>query len=164
VHRALLLSTLVLAACACSKASSHTDDGPESEAKPPRQPVKARVHITGADGEDHAVDVEVVRSEAEVRKGLMWRKQLDADAGMLFFMGEVDVHTFWMKNTYISLDMIFITEDMHVAGIVENTPPLNEEQQYVDTPSLYVLEVNAGWSKKHQVGAGARVSFENIKM
>ena len=125
--------------------------------------MKARVHLTGADGADHAVEVEVVRSEAEVRKGLMWRKQLDPDAGMLFFMGETDVQTFWMKNTYISLDMIFITEDMHVAGIVENTTPLSEEQRYVETPSMYVLEVNAGWSKKHQIGEGARVTFENIK-
>ena len=162
MHRALLLSTLVLAACACSKASSGPDDGPDPKARTPREPVSARVHLTGADGADHAVTVEVVRKEAELRKGLMDRKHLDPDAGMLFFMGEVDVHTFWMKNTYIPLDMIFVTRDMVVAGVVENAEPRTLDSRSVDRESRYVVEVNAGFARAHGIGEGTPVRFENV--
>jgi uncharacterized membrane protein (UPF0127 family) len=163
LYRALPLLAIVLAACACEQKRAAGGDGTE-ENPPPRAQVSARVHITGSDGADHAVRVEVVRTEAEVHKGLMYRKHLDADGGMLFFMGVEEQQTFWMKNTYISLDMIFITSDMHVAGVSANTVPLSEELSFVDKPSLYVLEVNAGWAKANGVGEGARVSFENIRV
>ena len=157
-----LLLPLVLAACACQKASSHPDED-QASTTPHPPPAMPRVHLAGADGADHAVTVEVVRKEAELERGLMYRKQLDPDAGMLFMMGEEKDHTFWMRNTYIPLDMIFITRDMHVAGISENAEPLTDDLRSVGKPSFYVLEVNGGWSKAHGVGDGARVTFENIK-
>jgi uncharacterized membrane protein (UPF0127 family) len=161
VLRTVPLWLLLFAACACQKSSSRPEHDLDEQA--PRQAVAARVHLAGADGADHAVTVEVVREEAELRKGLMFRKHLDADAGMLFIMGEETVHTFWMRNTFIPLDMIFITRDMHVAGVAADTVPQTDDLRSVDDPSFYVLEVNAGWSKAHGIGAGARVTFENIR-
>jgi uncharacterized membrane protein (UPF0127 family) len=68
-----------------------------------------------------------------------------------------------MKNTLIPLDIIFIAKDMTIAGIAENAEPLNESLRKVGKPSLYVLEVNGGWTKQHGVAAGAKVRFENVQ-
>ena len=75
---------------------------------------------------DVAVNVEVVATEAKIEKGLMYRQHLPLDAGMLFLMGHEKDWTFWMRNTLIPLDMLFITKDMTVAGIVENAEPKTE--------------------------------------
>jgi uncharacterized protein len=71
--------------------------------------------------------------------------------------------SFWMRNTLIPLDMIFIAKDMTIAGIVENAEPLTETPlRHVGKPSLYVLEVNGGWTASNSIVAGAKVRFENI--
>jgi len=120
-----------------------------------------KVHITTPSG-TASVDVEVVSSEEDVERGLMYRKSMAPDAGMLFLMRRDYDWAFWMKNTYISLDLIFIRRDMTIAGIVKNAPPLNEDLQRVGEPSLYVLEVNAGWTAQHGVVANAKVWFDGV--
>ena len=84
----------------------------------------------------------------------MFRTSMDADHGMLFDFGERNVQQFWMHNTCIPLDMLFVDEDGFIVGIVENAPTLNDESRGVGCPSRYVLEVNAGWSRRHGVRAG----------
>jgi uncharacterized protein len=159
---AIALAVLTLSACAtCHQDRPHGGDQVEPALPSPR--VLPRVHLTAADGREHAVVVEVVRTEAEVQRGLMYRRHLAPDHGMLFLMPEERVHTFWMKNTYLPLDMIFIGRDLSVVGIVEDVPPQTLDLRYVDAPSRYVLEVNAGWSRQHGVAAGARVRFENVR-
>jgi uncharacterized protein len=153
----------LIAACAACEKSRHRGDEGDLVTAVPSPAVLPKVHLTGADGTEHTVTVEVVREEAELRQGLMHRRRLDPDAGMLFFMGEERIHTFWMRNTYISLDMIFIARDLTVAGIVPDTVPHSDELRYVDAPSVYVLEVNAGWTRARGVVAGARVRFENVR-
>lgn len=167
--RPLALATLALvgltacASCQKSGGAHGEDESPELSTKVPDRASLPKVHLTGADGKEHTVVVEVVRSEKEVERGLMYRRQMDADAGMLFLMNEDKVHTFWMKNTYIPLDMIFIQKDMVVAGVYQNAPPQTLDLRYVDKPSFYVLEVNAGWSQQHGIGAGAKVRYENVR-
>jgi uncharacterized protein len=111
---------------------------------------------------DIPVKVEVVATEAKIEKGLMYRQHLPLDSGMLFMMGRENQWSFWMRNTLIPLDMIFIGKDMTIAGIVENAEPLTESLRQVDKPSLYVLEVNGGFTRKAGVVAGAKVRFENV--
>ena len=94
----------------------------------------------------------------------MHRTQLAPDAGMLFFMGYERDHAFWMKNTFIPLDMIFIARDLTVAGIVHRAQPGSERLRRAGAPSLYVLEVNAGWAAAHHVTPGGRVRFENLRL
>ena len=120
-----------------------------------------RVFVTTPAG-DVQVNVEVVATQEKIRKGLMFRQHLPLDAGMLFLMGEEKEWPFWMRNTLIPLDMLFIGKDMKVAGVVENAEPLTEDLRTIGKPSLYVLEVNAGWSKSHQVAAGAQVRFSDL--
>ncbi|MEZ4368415.1 MAG: DUF192 domain-containing protein [Kofleriaceae bacterium] len=165
--RASLVALLVVA-CACGD-----DRAPGQVPAPTTAPASAShpapaaptaggtVYLTGSDGEV-AVTVEVVDTEPTIRQGLMYRRFLAPDAGMLFVPRVEQVWTFWMRNTLIPLDMIFITRDLTVAGVVARTVPLDETPRYVDTPSLYILEVNGGWAEAHGVGAGAKVRFDGI--
>ena len=105
------------------------------------------------------VEVEVVRTRPEIEFGLMFRTQLAPDAGMLFLMGSDAVWTFYMRNTFVPLDMLFISHDLTVVGVVANTEPCTETLRSVGLPSRYVLEVNAGWAAVNQIRAGARVRF-----
>jgi uncharacterized membrane protein (UPF0127 family) len=121
----------------------------------------AKVYLSTPNG-DAAVNVEVVSTEAKIERGLMWREHMPVDNGMLFLMGFEKDWTFWMRNTLIPLDMIFIKKDMTIAGIVENAEPKTETLRKVGVPSFYVLEVNGGWCKQHGVVAGAKVRYENV--
>ena len=155
---------VLLAACAaCEKSRQRgPDDDGELAGAVPSQAAMPKVVLTTADGKEVTVTVEVVRTEQEVERGLMFRRELAADAGMLFLMGQLRDHTFWMRNTIIPLDMIFIDQDGVVAGVVENTEPRTDTPRSVGKPSLYVLEVNAGWAKSHGVSAGAMSRFEGV--
>jgi uncharacterized membrane protein (UPF0127 family) len=121
----------------------------------------AMVYVSTAKG-DVPVKVEVVATEPKIEKGLMYRQHLPIDSGMLFLMGREKQWSFWMRNTLIPLDMIFINKDMTIAGIVENAEPLSESLRVVDKPSSYVLEVNGGFTKSAGIVAGAQVRFENV--
>jgi uncharacterized membrane protein (UPF0127 family) len=109
------------------------------------------------------VRVELARSEPEREHGLMDRKHLDPDAGMLFLFDVEEEQGFWMKNTLIPLDMIFVKADMTVAGVVENAEPLTLDNRTVGVPSQYVVEVNGGWAHTHGVSEGTPVRFEGVQ-
>ncbi len=131
---------------------------------PPPLPL-ARVVLKDAYGASHVVEVEVAATDPERMRGLMWRKALAVGKGMLFIFPRDAYQSFWMRNTLISLDMIFITRELKIAGIVENTTPKSMESRGVSTPSLYVLEVPAGYSQKVGLKAGGAVELhgtENI--
>lgn len=103
------------------------------------------------------VTVEVVTTRAEIERGLMYRDHLPRDAGMLFVMGRDDVWAFYMRNTFIPLDIIYIARDWTVAGVVFNAQPCTETRRSIGKPSSYVLETNGGWAEAHQITAGAKV-------
>lgn len=111
---------------------------------------------------DIAVAVEVVATPAKIERGLMFREHLPPDHGMLFVMSEERIWPFWMRNTLIPLDMIFIAKNMTVAGVVENAEPRTETLREVDAPSVYVLEVNGGYCAAHKVTAGTKVRFDGV--
>jgi uncharacterized protein len=107
------------------------------------------------------LDVELARSEPEKERGLMFRTKLPDAQGMLFsWGGQEEPRTFWMHNTCIPLDMMFIARDGTITGILEQVPTLNDEPRGIPCPAAYVLEVNAGWSRAHAIKPGARVHVE----
>lgn len=106
-----------------------------------------------------SVDAELARTVDEGERGLMFRKQMGEDEGMFFFIDDRKVQTFWMHNTCIPLDMIFIDDDGTIVGIVESAPVLDDGPREVNCASRYVLEVNAGWSRRHHVKPGQRVTL-----
>ena len=112
---------------------------------------------------DVTVNVEVVSTDAKIMRGLMYRQFLPPDDGMLFLMGKEYDWQFYMRNTLIPLDMIFIKQDMTIAGIVENAEPRTETLRQVHVPSSFVLEVNGGYAAAHKLAAGAKVRFDGVK-
>jgi uncharacterized membrane protein (UPF0127 family) len=106
--------------------------------------------------------VELARTEAEREQGLMYRQKLDADAGMLFLFERAFPQTFWMKNTLIPLDMIFIATDRKIVGIVANAEPLTLTTRGVSTPSQFVLEIGGGLSAKLGIREGQHVLFRGV--
>ena len=109
-----------------------------------------------------AVLVEVVRTPEAIQRGLMYRETMDENRGMLFLMPNEEVQSFWMRNTYIPLDMIFIGRDRRVVGVVKNTTPETDDRRSVGKPSIYVVEVNAGWAAAKGIEAGTPARFKNV--
>jgi uncharacterized membrane protein (UPF0127 family) len=108
------------------------------------------------------LEVELMLTDEHHQRGMMYRRGLADDKGMLFAWSQPAIHSFWMRNTCIPLDMLFIDREGFVAGIIENVPTLNDEGRSIDCPVPYVLEVAAGWSRKHGVAAGQRVEIEGV--
>jgi uncharacterized protein len=161
-----VLLSVVVALAACSKDVKREDGpavAPVDKPRPPPPGPTPSVHIATASGGDASVTVEIVATPATIERGLMFREHLPPDAGMLFLMGEDRDWSFYMRNTLIPLDIIFIGRDMTIAGIVANAEPRTEILRRVGKPSAYVLEVNGGWTGTHQVAAGAKVRFDHVK-
>ena len=108
------------------------------------------------------VDVEVADTPDTRSRGLMYRSDLAPNAGMLFVFSAAAEQRFWMKNTPLPLDMIFIGSDRTVVGIVPDTHPFTTNPLGVSAPSLYVLEVHAGFSAAHGVAAGDAVELVGV--
>jgi uncharacterized protein len=108
------------------------------------------------------VTTEVARSEDDRNRGLMHRRELAPTAGMIFVFAQSEPLTFWMRNTFLPLDMIFIKSDRRVLGVVENATPMTDDPRRVEGDSQYVLEVNAGFAARHGITAGTVIEFVNI--
>jgi uncharacterized protein len=135
-----MLAIVVLAACA-------QGSGP-------------RVAIVAPDGAPRAtVRVEIADTSERRDLGLMYRTQLDQDAGMVFLFPAQVKQNFWMKNTPIGLDMIFADTAGKIVGIVANAQPYSQDYLSVDAASQYVVEVNAGFCARHGIVAGDQIRF-----
>jgi uncharacterized protein len=106
--------------------------------------------------------VELAIKPEEFQRGLMFRTELAQDAGMLFVSRAPQLHTFWMKNTLIPLDMIFIGGDRRVVGVVENAEPRTLTSRSVPAPSQYVLEIPGGVAARKGIHAGQQVLFQGV--
>jgi len=123
-----------------------------------------KVVISTREGRESVFQVEVADTPAKRELGLQYRKELAADRGMIFLFPAPSVQSFWMKNTPLPLDMIFIGSDRKIVGIVEQTVPFSLDSRSVGTPSQFVLEINGGLSKQLGIRAGDSVRFEGIAL
>ena len=106
----------------------------------------------------HVFSVELAKTEEQRRTGLMYRKELPEGRGMLFDFSPEQNVSMWMKNTYISLDMIFIGSDGRILRVAENTVPQSEKIIPSGGPAKGVLEVIAGTARKYGIKPGDRVA------
>jgi uncharacterized membrane protein (UPF0127 family) len=106
----------------------------------------------------HSFTVEIADTEAAREKGLMYRKSLPEGTGMLFDFKQEQPVAFWMRNTYVPLDMLFIKADGRILRIAENATPLSEKTIPSGGPVLAVLEVVAGTARKLGIAPGDRVA------
>jgi len=119
-----------------------------------------KVILQNKNGDKISVSVEVVKTQEARQLGLMYRKSLAKKSGMLFIFENEREHPFTMKNTYIPLDMIFINRSNKITGIVKNTLPKTKGPYTINVPSLYVLEVNAGFCRENGIEKGDSVIFK----
>lgn len=127
----------------------------------PRLPA-GRVTVATAGGTKEMFDVEVAATRDSRTRGLMWRYALGERAGMLFIFTREQPLSFWMRNTLIPLDMLFIDAKGKVVSIIENAEPRTLQARPSAGPATYVLEVAGGTCAKKGLKAGARVTFEGI--
>lgn len=159
---ALILSALIMVGCPHNNNDGNGNNSSSQEAS--AAPVQQGTVTIEAGGQTIRVGVEVVHTPELLAKGLMFRKKLGATRGMLFLFPKDAQQSFYMKNTYIPLDMLFINSQMQVVGVVENAAPLTLTSRRVEAPSRFVLEVNGGFCKARGIRAGARVRFEGFKL
>lgn len=153
VRSAPLLSAIALLV-ACSGANKATDNDAQSAATVITIPVV----VQSAKGM-HRFDVEVARTELEQEKGLMFRKELGADTGMLFPMDPPRTASFWMKDTLIPLDMLFIHTDGTIAFIQANAEPYSRIPVSAGIPVAAVLELRGGRAGELGIAEGDRLSW-----
>jgi hypothetical protein len=115
------------------------------------------IEIVSASGV-HAFTVEIANTDPERMRGLMYRKELPEGHGMLFDFQRDQPVAFWMHNTYVSLDMIFIKGDGRILHIAENAPPLSDALIPSGGPIRAVVEVIAGTAQKLGIAPGDRVT------
>lgn len=109
------------------------------------------------------IDIEVAADDESRAKGLMWRRSMQEEQGMLFIMEEQEVQSFWMLNTYIPLDIIFADEQKQIVTIRSHTVPQSLQPVTSDKPALYVVEVNAGFCERNGIEVGDIIDFQLLK-
>ncbi|WP_163996795.1 DUF192 domain-containing protein [Pyxidicoccus caerfyrddinensis] len=168
-----LAAALLVAGCQQEAQGSTPRAEKAAPAKPPSTDITAEdyamqplprgyVRLKDAFGGVHRVEVEIAATPDARTRGLMWRKELADGKGMLFLFPSEDVQGFWMRNTLIPLDMLFISSDLRIAGIVSRAEPRTLNSRSVGLPSQYVLEVPGGWTEKVGVKKGTAVEFEGV--
>ncbi len=133
--RSILLPALLLAACSPAKQAAEQTIA----ATPALLPLAIKT-----DTSDHRFAVEIAATPQEQEKGLMFRKELGADTGMLFPMNPPRTASFWMKDTLIPLDILFIRTDGSIALVAANTAPCSREPVSAGIPVAAVLELRGG--------------------
>lgn len=111
----------------------------------------------------HSFHVFLADDEQERATGLMWIKNMDKDKGMLFVFDTQDIKTFWMKNTKIPLDMIFIDSNKKIVSIQKNVQPCTSKPcpTYPSKlPAMYVLEINSNLSEEKNINIGDHVDIQ----
>ncbi len=161
-----LMSTLIVTALALTACSSNAEDRARSPIAAAKTAAPARHSLSGLEvvplavsraDRTHSFRVEVARTSAEQAKGLMFRMALGADEGMIFPMNPPRHASFWMRNTVIPLDIIYIGTDGRIANIWENTVPYSEEPLPSTGLVKGVLELRGGRVKQLGIRPGDKV-------
>lgn len=109
-----------------------------------------------------SMDIEIAETDYETETGLMYRKNMAENQGMLFIFPDIRQRFFHMKNTELALDIIFLDENLKIASFQENTKPYDEKLLPSQVPVKYALEINAGLSEKWLLEVGDKVQFTKL--
>lgn len=170
------LLVLALLCAACTEASgrpgaARSDSGSpaKSRAQDPRDesgdvgPIDHGTVIFDGPRGTWVIDVELARTPEQRARGLMWRKELAPDHGMLFLFEDERPQSFWMHNTLIALDMLHLDQGRAVVGVIAHAQPRTDTPRAVGKPARYVLEVGAGEAAAHAIGVGAQARFVGVQ-
>ena len=141
--------------------AAHADSPPMDLATFPRAALEVVQHAGGSQRRFH-FDVWVADTPARAEQGLMYVRDLPADRGMVFPFAPARVENFWMKNTYIELDLLFIAADGHVVKIISRAAPLRLDLLSSDVPVGAVLELRGGEAGLLGIRVGDHVSWKLV--
>jgi uncharacterized membrane protein (UPF0127 family) len=156
-RRGLPAVVLLLLAVSCGAA-------PQSSSKPAATPASAQPRVVLPSGAVYRL--ELARTPEEQGQGLMFRESLPDKTGMLFLFDDKGVHRFWMKNTMIPLDMVWMDAEGKVLFVSADTPPCRADPcptYGLDSPAASVLEVAAGRAAKEKIVVGSILRFKDVK-
>lgn len=160
VKTKLLRFILPLTLCGTAAACSGNAEAPADNGAAPTAAAARIVPLTIlADGREHRFTVEAAVTPEEQAKGLMFRTELPADVGMIFPMRPPRPASFWMKNTVIPLDILFIRTDGTIALVAANTKPYSQEPVSAGTPVAGVLELRGGRAAELGIEQGDTVRW-----
>lgn len=156
----LLCFGLLVAACSTQVAEKPAAAATSATARHPVSGLEViPLTVTPAGGQPHALKVEMARSASEQAQGLMFRTTMGADEGMLFPYDPPQTVSFWMKNTVLSLDIIFIGADHKVINVAARATPYSEASIPARGPAAAVLELNAGRAQQLGIVPGTRIDW-----
>ncbi|SES06455.1 DUF192 domain-containing protein [Rhizobium sp. NFR03] len=144
-RRAIIMTGILLAAASSNAADVTFESAP--------------LTIETTDGRTHAFTVELALDSDQRAQGLMFRREMPSDHGMLFDFGQTRQVMMWMKNTFLPLDMLFVSKDGKVETVHENAVPHSEAIIDSRVPVAYVVELNAGTAKTLSITPGARIDL-----
>lgn len=110
------------------------------------------------------IDIQIAATEFDRELGLMFRKSMNENQGMLFIFPVSQIQDFWMRNTEIPLDMIFVDSLKQIVTIHKNTKTMSDQTYSSTQPALYVIEVNGGFTDKYHIQNGDKVNWVDYKM
>lgn len=116
--------------------------------------------IVTNDGSRHIFDVYLATEFEQQRRGLMFVRDLPETSGMLFVYEDAAMRSMWMKNTYISLDIVFARADGVVSSVIHDTEPRSTRSLSAIEPVRYVLELNSGVARRLNIGAGSQLIWD----
>ncbi|HRI84715.1 MAG TPA: DUF192 domain-containing protein [Ignavibacteria bacterium] len=126
---------------------------------------EGELEFISADGKNSVIkkiDIELALDDSERTQGLMYRKSMDDEKGMLFIFDREEMQSFWMKNTIIPLDIMYVNSDFKIVKIFKNTVPFSEISLPSDRPAIYVVEVAGGFSDRYKIKEGDKIKFEKF--
>ncbi|MCW3464700.1 DUF192 domain-containing protein [Chitinophaga nivalis] len=106
------------------------------------------------------IDIQLAQTDQQREDGLMYRKSMTDEQGMLFIFPDMEERSFWMKNTYISLDIIYIDDKMEIVSVQKYATPLSEQGLPSYKKAKYVLEVNGGFCDKYHISYGDKIAYQ----
>ncbi|MGM1055328.1 MAG: DUF192 domain-containing protein [Bacteroidota bacterium] len=140
------------------------DDNKESSIEVPEIEFKkeGELYLLKLEDTIKKVDIEIADTDYERQTGLMYRKSMEEDQGMLFIYPNEAPRSFYMKNTYIALDIIFYDKDSIAVSFQENAKPLDETSLPSGEPAQFILELNAGKVKEWNIELGDKIDFKPL--
>ena len=153
----IFTSALVASFAACSEPQESASTGVTSLDS---EFGRGTLTIESDDGAHHEFDIYLAIDVDQQRRGLMFVRRMPEDTGMLFVYELSEEHSMWMKNTYISLDIVFARADGTVSSVIHDTQPLSLTSQSSLEPVNYVLELNAGTARRLNIGRKSRITWE----
>jgi uncharacterized membrane protein (UPF0127 family) len=159
----IVISSLSLATCKPRQAVKQADSNDITT----DVPFKKEGNLSFVDGKSNKqlskIDIEVAQTPDETQQGLMYRRSMQDSCGMIFIFNDEEEQSFWMKNTYIPLDIIYVSAKKEIVSVAADCRPLSEESIPSGGKAKYVVEVNGGYAAKHGVKKGDKIDFTITK-